>query len=126
MIKGVHAMFYTSEANEFRAFVRDKLGLRWSDVGEGWLIFEAPEAEIGCHPPAEEKDCPAGTHSISFYCDDLAATVADLRRKGVEFTDEITDAGFGLTIHFRMPGGVVAELYQPRYATDYRQVPDPE
>ena len=120
MIKGLHAMFYTSEPDELRAFLRDKLGLRWCDVGEGWLLFEASEAEIGCHPPAEDKGCPVGTHSISFYCDDLAATVAELEAKGVEFTGGITDAGFGLATHFRMPGGVVAELYEPRYKVDYR------
>ena len=119
MIKGIHAMFYTSTPDELRAFIRDTLGFRWADVGEGWLIFEAPEAEIGCHPEEEEKHCPAGTHSISFYCDDLARTVADLKAKGVEFTDGITDAGFGLITHFRMPGGVIAELYEPRYTARF-------
>jgi hypothetical protein len=53
MIKEIHAMFYTSEADGLGAFLRDKLGLRWADVGEGWLIFESPEAEIGCHPRAK-------------------------------------------------------------------------
>ena len=119
MIKGLHAMFYTSTPAELRVFLRDKLGLRGCDVGEGWLIFDVPEAEIGCHPQEEARDCPAGTHSISFYCDDVAQTVADLKVKGVEFTDEITDAGFGLTTNFRMPGGVVAQLYEPRYKTEY-------
>lgn len=120
MIKGLHAMFYTSEPEELRAFLRDKLGLRWTDAGEGWLIFEAPEAEIGCHPEAEEKGASAGTHSISFYCDDLEATVEELRSRGVKFTVGITDAGFGLITHFRMPGGVVAELYQPRYRKEFQ------
>ena len=84
------------------------------------LIFEAPESEIGCHPEAEEKTVPPELNSISFYCDDLAQTVADLKAKGVEFTDEITDAGFGLITHFQMPGGVVAELYEPRYKAEYQ------
>ena len=120
MIKGIHAMFYSSKPEELREFIRDKLGLRWADVGEGWLIFEAPEAELGCHPEAGDKGYPAGTHSISFYCSDIGATAADLRKRGVKFTDEITDAGFGLITHFRMPGGVVAELYEPRYKPEYQ------
>ena len=33
----------------------------------------------------------------------------------VEFNDEISDVGYGLAIHFEMPGGVPVELYQPAY-----------
>ena len=46
MIQGVHTMFYSSEPEELRAFVRDKLGFRWTDVGEGWLIFGLPPCEV--------------------------------------------------------------------------------
>lgn len=115
MIKGVHAMFYTSEAEALRAFIRDKLGLPYTDVGHGWLIFSLPEADLGCHPVDDPGSPASGTHDISFYCDDIAETVAELRGRGVEFKDEITDRGYGLVIHFDMPGGVKVELYQPRY-----------
>ena len=50
MIKGVHTMFYSSKEEELRAFIRDKLGLPGTDVGGGWLIFDLPEADMGCHP----------------------------------------------------------------------------
>ena len=50
MIKGVHTMFYSSEVEELRTFIRDKLGFRGTDVGGGWLIFDIPEADMGCHP----------------------------------------------------------------------------
>jgi hypothetical protein len=50
MIRGLHAMFYSSEANELRAFLQEKLGLKGTDVGDGWLIFDAPEADLGVHP----------------------------------------------------------------------------
>jgi hypothetical protein len=50
MIKGVHTMFYSSEAEELRAFIRDKLQFPFTDSGEGWLIFDLPEADMGCHP----------------------------------------------------------------------------
>jgi catechol 2,3-dioxygenase-like lactoylglutathione lyase family enzyme len=116
MIKGVHTMFYSSRADETRAFLRDKLGFPFTDVGDGWLIFDLPEADMGVHP--EEKDQPharAGTHAISFYCDDIRATVAELQGKGVEFTMEIEDHGFGLVTFFKMPGDVTVQLYQPRY-----------
>lgn len=114
MIKGVHTMFYTSQPEQLRTFIRDKLGFSYTDVGEGWLIFNLPEADMGCHP-SEGKEAPSGTAYISFYCDDLEATVAELRGRGVEFVDEISDAGYGRVTHFKMPGDFTVQLYQPHY-----------
>jgi catechol 2,3-dioxygenase-like lactoylglutathione lyase family enzyme len=115
MIKGVHTMFYSSQADELRTFIRDKLGFSYTDVGDGWLIFDLPEADMGCHPVDPTDGEPAGTHNISFYCDNLEQTVTELRQRGVEFTDGISDQGYGLVTHFKMPGGVVVQLYQPLY-----------
>ncbi len=109
MIKGMHALFYTPKAEELRAFVRDKLGFPYTDTGEGWLIFDVPEGDLGCHPSDRIF------HSISFYCDDIYKTVEDLRSRGVEFTSTITDEGWGLLTHFRAPGDMEVELYQPKY-----------
>ena len=55
MIRGVHTMFYSSKADELRKFLDDKLDLKSTDVGDGWLIFDLPEADMGCHP-ADDKD----------------------------------------------------------------------
>jgi len=115
MIRGVHTLFYSSEVEVLRAFIRDKLGFSCTDVGDGWLIFDLPEADMGCHP-AEPDGRPSGTHYISFYCDDIEKTVAELHSRGVEFVDSVRDVGYGLAIHFRMPGDFAVELYQPRYS----------
>lgn len=115
MIKGVHAMFYSGQAEELRAFLRDKLQLPCTDVGGGWLVFDFAQADLGVHPTGFPGSPPSGTHDVSFFCDDIEATVAELRARGVEFKDGITDQGYGYTIHFEMPGGVEVELYQPRY-----------
>ncbi|MGH7292863.1 MAG: VOC family protein [Myxococcota bacterium] len=115
MIKGVHTMFYTSQAEALRAFIRDKLGFSFTDVGRGWLIFDLPEADMGCHPAGTADGQPSGTHYLSFYCDEIEKTVAELRARGVEFSDGITDAGYGLATHFKVPGGFELELYQPSY-----------
>jgi len=115
MIKGVHTMFYSSQAAELRAFIRDKLGFPFTDVGDGWLIFDLPEADMGCHPAEAEDGKRTGTHSISFYCDDIEASVAELKGRGVEFASGITDEGYGLVTFFRMPGDFEVQLYQPLY-----------
>jgi predicted enzyme related to lactoylglutathione lyase len=70
---------------------------------------------MGCHPSDNEEAKPSGTHYLSFYCDDITKTIAELKARGVEFTDEISDQGYGLVIHFSMSGNFEVELYQPRY-----------
>ena len=118
MIKGVHTMFYSSDAGGLRNFIRDKLGFSATDVGDGWLIFDLPEADMGVHPASEDGSHgePAGTHDVSFYCDDIEATVAELSGRGVSFRGGVTDQGFGLVTYFSMPGGVEVQLYQPHYS----------
>jgi hypothetical protein len=121
MIRGVHTMFYSSEPEALRAFLRDKLDFPFTDVGGGWLIFDLPEADMGCHPANPKEGARAGTHDISFYCNDIDKTVAELKARGVEFTGPVTDQGYGLVTHFRMPGAVQVQLYQPKYQKNPKQ-----
>ncbi|HEV8338786.1 MAG TPA: VOC family protein [bacterium] len=101
------------EAEELRGFIRDKLGLSFTDLGEGWLIFDPRAAEIGCHPSER------GYHEISFTCDDIQQTMVQLKTRGVEFTADVSDRGHGLVTRFRFPGGHEVELYQPKYTTAF-------
>lgn len=114
MIRGMHGMFYSSHAQELRHFLRDKLGLVGTDVGGGWLILDAPAADLGVHP-TEVGGPPSGTADISFYCDDINETVRELRGRGVVFVDDVADHGYGLVTHFEVPGGFNIQLYQPKY-----------
>ncbi|MGH3679884.1 MAG: extradiol dioxygenase, partial [Natronosporangium sp.] len=58
-------------------------------------------------------------HELSLVCEDIEATVAQLRGKGVEFTTPVTDAGYGLVTSLRLPGGGELQLYQPQHETAY-------
>jgi catechol 2,3-dioxygenase-like lactoylglutathione lyase family enzyme len=109
-------MLYSSKADALRSFLTDKLGLPGVDVGDGWLIFHAPEADLGIHP-TEDNSVPSGTADISFYCDDIAQTVAELRARGVEFTQDVEDHGYGLVTFFKVPGDFKIQLYQARYTS---------
>lgn len=120
MICGVHTMFYSSEAEALRSFLRDKLGFtKCTDVGGGWLIFDLPEADMGVHPShspdGSQEFGASGRMDISFYCDDIETTVAELEAKGVEFTGPVEDVGFGLSTRLRAPGDFTIQLYQPKY-----------
>lgn len=114
MIRGMHAMFYSSQADELRAFFRDKLLLDATDVGDGWLIFDAPEADLGVHP-TEGSAMASGAADISFYCDDIETTMSELQSRGVEFTQKAEDHGYGFVTFFNVPGGFKVQLYQPKY-----------
>lgn len=115
MIRGLHGLFYSSDPEGLRAFLRDKLRLPHTDVGEGWLVFDLPEADLGVHPLDASGKPPSGTHDLSFYCDDIQGTVADLRSRGVKFDQEVADHGYGFVTYFTMPGAVRVQLYEPKY-----------
>ncbi len=63
----------------------------------------------------DEQQAPSGTHAISFYCDDIEQTVAELQARGVEFTGPVENHGYGLVTFFRVPGDFTIQLYQPLY-----------
>jgi len=113
MIRGIHGLLYSTDPEATRRFFKDAVKLPGSDVGEGWWIFDFPEGDLGVHPVEDPAD--AGTHDVSFYCDDIQGTVADLRGRGVEFTTPVEDHGYGLVTHFTAPGGIRIQLYEPRY-----------
>jgi hypothetical protein len=110
-ITGAHVLLYTSEPEQLRAVLRDVIGWKCVDAHDGWLIFALPPAEIGVHP------AEAQSHELTLMCDDLDATVDELRAKGIEFRGEPEDQGFGIVTTMVLPGGVDVLLYEPRHPT---------
>ena len=112
MINGMHAVVYTTKTDEMRAFFRDVLRFPCVDAGGGRLMFALPPSEMATHPvdPGHEH------HELSLMCDNIEATVAELRARGVEFTGDITDRGWGVTISLVLPDATQVMLYEPRHA----------
>jgi catechol 2,3-dioxygenase-like lactoylglutathione lyase family enzyme len=110
VLTGAHAVLFAEDAEAARAFLRDTLGLDGLDAGGGWLIFGLPPSEIAVHPADT-----GGRHELYLMCDDIRATVAELEAKGVEFTQPVSDVGWGLLTAIRVPGAGELGLYEPRH-----------
>jgi hypothetical protein len=115
-INGTHMLFYTSEADKLRAMLRDVFGFKAVDAGGGWLIFALPPSEIGIHPAEGPTYASGVRHQITFMCDDIDTTIAELRSKGVDVHPETSDEGYGITTMMHLPGGCDVMLYEPRHA----------
>lgn len=110
MINGAHSIIYSKDPEADRRFLRDVLGLPSVDVGEGWLIFGLPPAEVAVHP-GDKND----VHELYLMCDDIEALVAALRKRG-QACGPVLNRGWGLLTEVPLPGGGKLGIYQPRHA----------
>lgn len=110
MIIGAHSIVYSKKPEADRAFLRDVLRLPNVDVGDGWLVFGLPPAEIAVHP-SKKNDI----HEFYFMCDDVAAFVAAMAEHGVA-RSPIHAMGWGQLTQLTLPGGGKLGVYQPRHA----------
>src|SRR5688500_12889734 len=90
-IFGVHNLLYTTKPEELRATLRDIFGFKHVDAGDGWLIFALPPAELGVHPSEGPTYASGVRHQLSFMCDDIKATINELRAKGIKVSGEPED-----------------------------------
>ena len=110
MISGAHSIIYSKNPEVDRAFLRDVLELPNVDVGDGWLIFGLPPAEVAVHPSDENN-----LHEFYLMCDDIKAFVARMKKSRIA-CGRIQDAGWGLLTQLVLPGGGKLGVYQPRHA----------
>ena len=115
MITGIHAIVFSPAAEKVRAFFADVLGLTSADAGGGWLIFALPPAELAVHPTDGD-----GRHELYLMCDDIHATLAELRDKGAEVASGVSDQGWGLVAAIRLPDGEELPIYEPRHPSPLR------
>jgi catechol 2,3-dioxygenase-like lactoylglutathione lyase family enzyme len=115
VINGVHAIVFSREAEKVRTFLGDVLGLSSVDAGHGWLIFALPPAELAVHPADGES-----RHELYLMCDDIHATLEELRGKGVPIAREVSDQRWGLVAAIRLPDGEEFPIYEPRHPSPLR------
>jgi catechol 2,3-dioxygenase-like lactoylglutathione lyase family enzyme len=115
VITGLHAIVFSPEAEKVRAFFADILGMPSVDAGGGWLIFALPPAELAVHPVDGQ-----GRHLLYLMCDDIEATLAELRAGGAEVARDVSDQGWGLLAAIRLPDGSELPIYEPRHLSPLR------
>ncbi len=109
MIIGAHSIIYSKNPDADRAFLGDVLKLTNVDVGDGWLIFGLPPAEVAVHPSSKND-----VHEFFLMCDDVEAFVAAMSERGVS-CGPVQDQGWGLLSSLTLPGGGKLGVYQPRH-----------
>ena len=119
MIIGAHFLLYSRDPEADRRFFRDVLGFRWVDVGEGWLIFALPPAELAVHPGdfvQHHAEHEVLGSVLYLMCDDLRSFIASLAAQNVRCT-EIVQADWGTKTTNKLPSGGEIGLYQPTHPT---------
>ena len=110
MIIGAHTVIYSTNSEADRAFLRDVLKLTNVDVGNGWLIFGLPPAEVAVHP-ADKND----GQQLYLMCNNIEAFAVEMKKHHVGCS-AIQDAGWGLLTKITLPGGGTLDVYEPRHA----------
>ena len=144
MITPIHTLIYSDDAVCFArprarprrgcghvaplpegSILRDVLGWKYvtEDWDNDWLIFKSGPSEMGVHPTHSEwegktYDHPR-QHSIAIMCDDIDATVEELRAKGAQFRGPIEEREYGRVIMMIVPGADDMQLYQPTHKLAY-------
>lgn len=77
MIIGAHSILFSTQPDADRAFLRDVLRLPSVDVGDGWLIFGLPPAEVAVHPSITNN-----VHELYLMCDDIDGFIKDMEGAG--------------------------------------------
>lgn len=109
MITGAHTIIYSRNPEADRAFLRDVIGLPFVDVGDGWLIFARPPAEVAVHPAEQNEE-----HELFLICDDIETFAAAMQAKEVSCTP-ITDQTWGRLVYVTLPGGGKLGVYQAKH-----------
>ncbi len=109
MINGAHVVIYTKNPEADRAFFGEVLRFPSVDAGHGWLIFAMPPLEAAFHD-SDKND----QRELYLMCDDISATLKDLKSKKVKVSD-VTEQRWGKLATFMLPGGGKIGIYEPKH-----------
>lgn len=109
MIIGAHSIIYSTNCDADRTFLRNVLKLPNVDVGDGWLIFGLPPAEVAVHPSGKND-----VHEFYLMCDNIETFIANMHEHAIT-CGPILDEGWGMLTQVTLPGGGSLGIYEPRH-----------
>ena len=121
MIAGAHFLLYSKDPEGDRAFFKTVLEFPSVDLGDGWLIFALPPAELAVHPGDGEfvqmhAEHPMLGGLLYLMCNDLSSEIELLKSKGMAYATPV-EAEWGISTSVRLPSGGEIGLYQPTHRT---------
>jgi len=117
LITAAHIVIYSKDPEADRAFFRDVLKFSSVDAGQGWLIFAMPPLEVAFHD-SDRND----QHELYLICDDLAATLEDLKSKNVQIS-EVSEQSWGRLATLTLPSAGKIGIYQPKHPSPLKLKP---
>jgi hypothetical protein len=121
MIAGAHFLLYSKDPEADRAFFKTVLEFPLVDLGDGWLIFALPSAELAVHPGDGEfvqthAERPMLGGLLYLMCDDSSSVIELLEIKGVACANPV-EAEWEISTSVRLPSGGEIGVYQPTHRT---------
>ena len=110
MLIGSHIIINSKNPELDRAFFKDVIKLDFVDVGQGWIIFGLPPAELAIHP-AEENN----RHEFYLMVEDIRLFVDQMAKHKIE-SSPLQDQRWGILTEITLPGGGKLGVYQPQHA----------
>jgi len=110
MINGAHIVISSVDPKADRIFFKNILKLPNVDVGEGWIIFGLPPAEIAIHPSSKNN-----VHEFYLMCENIEKFIHEMAKHNIRCS-KVRDQGWGLLSQITLPGGGELGVYEPRHA----------
>lgn len=89
MIKGVNSVvIWTEDLNKLAPFYRDTLGLKTTDMGDDFAMFDiggAMQLALGVHSEVKGRSKEPNRVMVNLDVDDINAEYERLKAKGVQF-----------------------------------------
>jgi len=110
MITGAHSIIYSSDPDADRSFFKNILQFPHVDIGQGWLIFGLPPAELAIHPSKEN-----GLHEFYLICDGIHVFLEEMAKHKIICTAP-ENQPWGMLTYVTLPGGGQLGVYEPKHA----------
>jgi resuscitation-promoting factor RpfA len=119
MIKGVNSVvIWTEDVKKLAPFYRDTLGLKTSDVGDDFAVFDlggSQQLALGNHSEVKGRSKEPNRVMVNLDVDDIQSEYERLRAKGVQFVREpsVEATADGMIIAtLQDPDGNTLQLFQ--------------